>query len=104
MVSELMPGFPKTFARFEQRFARDAANPQTGAAESRFLFHTSYIQPELRRADRSHISARPRPNNDQIMLRHKMSSCSVVSRSSDNYRQLFVRKGGKKRADSHLSL
>ena len=50
----------------QQGFRRDAAAQQTGAAEILVLFDDRRAQSQLSGADRSHITARPRANDDQI--------------------------------------
>ncbi len=50
----------KPFTRFQQRFARNTADAQAGAAERRFLLDHPDVQAQLRGADRGDITTRPR--------------------------------------------
>ena len=68
MGAEFLARFPKMLARFEQRFAGNAANPQARPAEYRFLVHARDVESKLSRADRCGITPRPRPDHHQVMF------------------------------------
>src|SRR5947209_20226083 len=63
---EAMPCFREEFARFEQRFAWDAADAQAGSAKRRFFFDAGCFQTKLRRANRRHVAARSRTDYNKI--------------------------------------
>src|SRR2546421_661909 len=70
------------FAEIEQRFARNAADVQAGAAQAGAPIDARHFHSELRRADRRDIAPGTRPNHYQVeTLGHRASPLakSVVS-------------------------
>ena len=57
-------------ARSEKRFARDTAHIQAGAAQFLVFFDERGLQPKLSGADRSDVTAWPRPDNNDIEFSH----------------------------------
>src|SRR5439155_24685176 len=68
MFGQFFLRLPKSFTRFEQRLAGNAADSEAGAAQGSFLLHTSDIQAQLRRSNGSSITAGTSPDDDQTML------------------------------------
>ena len=67
-IAERMRGFVEALARFEQRLARDAADPQACAAERCLGVDARGVQAELRRADCRDVAARAGTDDEQVML------------------------------------
>ena len=60
-------------ARFQQRFAGNAANAQTRAAQPRFLIDAADVQAQLRGANGRRVTAGTAADDDQIVLGHGAS-------------------------------
>src|SRR5207302_5904529 len=81
----------------QQRLRRNAADVETGPAETGAAFDASGLQPELRCPDRRDIAARPRPDNhDVVTIRHRaephISNKMQIGRAS--CRERVEREGG----------
>ena len=80
VLAEPLSGQVVELARVEQRLAGDAADVQARAAEARPLLDAGHLHPELRRADRRDIAARPGADHDQVItLRPLLAPCIVES-------------------------
>ena len=82
VLGELRFGGVINLARFEQRFAGNAADAKTRAAEQRFLFDDRRLQPQLGAANRRDISAGAGPDDHEIERVFRHVSCRVRSRPS----------------------
>ena len=79
-------------ARSEQRFARDAADVQTGAAELLVLFDNGGLQSELPGADGGDITARSGADDDDIKFFHvlKELTCHSARSRSRSFKRVRV--------------
>src|SRR5438093_6739618 len=60
------------FTGVQERFAGNTADIEASSTEPGPFFHTGYFHTELRRPNGRHISARSRPDYDEIKLvRHR---------------------------------
>ena len=65
------------FRRVEQRLRGDAADVEAGAAEIRALLDHRHLEPELRGADRTHVTARAGADDDEV-VGHGALFCSGI--------------------------
>src|ERR1017187_7918227 len=67
----MVPGEHELLRRIEEGLARDAAQVQAGAAQGRPLLDQRHPEPELRGAERAHVSARARPDDRNVIRVHE---------------------------------
>ena len=67
-VGKGVVGLLELFARLQQGFRGDAADVQTGSPQRRAGLHAGRFQPQLRGPDGADVTARPRADNDDVVV------------------------------------